>query len=192
MQRTELNEKALKGASSGAEKAFNAAFATELAAVSYDEKVAWAMAAIIHCDQCRLIVAYDECELEGIARLLWMADIVSKLHEAKRWYFKTGCRLLLDIATTKNCGQEYVQKAIKEIKSNHPISGIDEYADYRNKFGYHYDVNALSYLDKFAKENADLFFKRLRTFSRFSAEWISLTRSLIANELPHPGTSDGP
>ena len=185
MQRTELNENALLGASSAAEKAFEAAFATKLQSVPEDEKLAWAMSAIIHCDQCRLLIAYDECERDGIARLLWMADIVSKLHEAKRWYFNTGQKLLGQIALRKNCGQEYVKQRIKELKKSHPIAPIDEYASYRNKFGYHYDPDALVYLDKFSKERADLFFDRLRTFSQFSHEWIKLTRALIANELPN-------
>ena len=56
MQRTKLNEKALIGASKGAEKAVNAVHAQEFASVPEDEKVAWAMAAVIHCDQCRLLV----------------------------------------------------------------------------------------------------------------------------------------
>ena len=185
MKRTELNETTLIGASEGAEKAVNAVRAQEFASVSEDEKVAWAMAAVIHCDQCRLLVAYDECEREGIARLLWMADIVSKLHEAKHWYFNTGGKLLLSIAATKDCGQDYVRKKIKEIKSNHPIGEIDAYSDYRNKFGYHYDVDALTYLDQFANESADLFYERLMTFSRFAHEWVKLTSSLIKNELPN-------
>ena len=67
MKRTELNEKALIGASKGAEIAVNAERAQEFASVSKDEKVAWAMAAVIHCDQCRLLVAYDECERDGIS-----------------------------------------------------------------------------------------------------------------------------
>lgn len=184
MKRTELNEKVLVAASTGAEKAVNAVCAQEFASVSEDEKVAWAMAAVIHCDQCRLLVAYDECERDGIARLLWMADIVSKLHEAKRWYFNTGQKLLLSIAATKDCDPDYVHIKIKEIKSNHPIGEIDAYSTYRNKFGYHYDADALSYLDRFANESADLFYERLMTFSQFSSEWIKLTSSLIKNELP--------
>ena len=113
-----------------------------------------------------------------------MADIVSKLHEAKFWYFNTEGKLLLNIAATKNCGQNYVRTKIKEIKSNHSIGEIDAYRDYRNKFGYHYDVDALSYLDQFSNESAELFYERLRTFSRFSGEWVKLTNSLIRNELP--------
>lgn len=186
MERTQINENALVGASRGAEKAFQAAFAPEFQSVSEAEKLAWAMAAVIHCDQCRLLVAYDECERDGIARLLWMADIVSKLHEAKSWYFNTGQKLLIKIAITKSCGQEYIKQQIKELKRKHSIVPIDEYASYRNKFGYHYDPDALEYLNKFSKERADLFFDRLRTFSQFSNEWIKLTKALIANELPGP------
>jgi hypothetical protein len=185
MKRTELNEKALKGASKNAEKAIDAVRAEEFAAVPADEKVAWAMAAMIHCDICRLVVAFDECEREGVARLLWMADIVSKLHEAKRWYFEKGGKLLHSIALTKSSGADVVRKKIKEIKSKYPIGKIEAYSDYRNKFGYHYDSDALSYLEKFGNEDADLFYELLIMFTRFSGDWAQLTRSLIRNELPN-------
>lgn len=185
MKHNERNEKALKGASKNAEKAFGALDAAEYAHVPEDEKVAWAMAAVIHCDMCRLVVAFDECEPEGLAGLLWIADIVSKLHEAKRWYFEKGGQLLLSIAQRKNYGQDYVRKEIKEIKSRHRIVDIKDYSDYRNKIGYHYDADALGWLKRFANENADAFHNVLMSFARFSGEWALLTRSLLRNELPN-------
>jgi hypothetical protein len=185
MKRTELNEKALKGASRNAQQAIDAVSAKEFEAVPADEKVAWAMAAMIHCDICRLVVAFDECEREGVARLLWMADIASKLHEAKRWYFEKGGKLLLNIAPNKSCGTDLIGKKIKEIKTKHPIGKIEAYSDYRNKFGYHYDADALSYLEKFGNEDADTFYELLAMFAKFSGEWAQLTSSLIKDELPN-------
>ncbi|MBJ6750739.1 hypothetical protein [Geomonas anaerohicana] len=185
MTRNERNEQALRGASKNAEKAFNAVDAIEYASVPEDEKVAWAMAAMIHCDMCRLVIAFDECERDGLASLLWMADIVSKLHEAKRWYFEKGGRLLGGIGKRMGCGQEYIQREIKEIKKRHQITNIDAYAEYRNKISYHYDDNAISLLKKFGNEDAEAFYQVLKAFAGFSGEWAQLTRSLLKNELPN-------
>ncbi|MFH1872620.1 MAG: hypothetical protein ABIK82_12395 [Pseudomonadota bacterium] len=183
MRRTELNEKALKGASQNAQKAIDAVCAEEFSAIHAEEKVAWAMAAMIHCDICRLVVAFDECEREGIARLLWMADIASKLHEAKRWYLENGGKLLCSIARGKNCGETLVRARIKEIKAKYPIRKVEAYSDYRNRFGYHYDADALTYLRKFGNEDADVFFEMLAMFARFSGDWAQLTSALIKDDL---------
>jgi hypothetical protein len=183
VERNESNKKALQSASKNAEKAFEAVYAREFESVSKDEKVAWAMAAIIHCDMFRLVVAFNECEREGIARLLWMADIASKLHEAKRWYFEMGNKLLHDIARKKGAGSSTVKKRLKNIKAEFPIEKINKYADYRNKFCYHYDADAIEYLREFGGESADSFFDLLKVFIRFSGEWAKLTRSLLRNEL---------
>ncbi len=187
MERTETNENLLRGASRGAENAINAAWSPEFSHIPAEEKTAWAMAAMIHCDVSRLLVAFDECEREGVARLLWMADIVSNLLEAKRWYFEKGNRLLQDIAKNKACGPEVIRKRLRDIRKMHPIQDVDKYADYRNKFGYHYDADALDYLQRFSKEPADPFFDLLNQFVLFSKEWVQLTRSLIKNELTNPG-----
>jgi hypothetical protein len=114
---------------------------------------------------------------------LWIADIVSKLHEAKHWYFKTGGKLLQDIAANKNCGTEIVRKKLKEIKIKHAIGKVEAYSDYRNKFGCHYDANALDYLEKFGNEDADSFYELLMAFTQFSGEWAQLTKSVIQDEL---------
>ncbi len=183
MVRTEQNKQALTGASRNAQKAIDAVSAPEFANTPAKEKTAWAMAAMIHCDVCRLVIAYDECEREGIARLLWMADIISKLHEAKNWYSKTGGQLLQDIAKTKKFGVDSVRKNIKDINAKHSIANINSYSDYRNKLGYHYDKDALDYLEKFGKEDADKFFKLLSTFVQFSGEWATLTKLVIQDNL---------
>lgn len=184
MERTERNVIALAGASMNAQRAFDAIYAEGYASVPEDEKVVWAMAALIHCDICRLVVAFDECEREGIARLVWMAEIVSKLFEAKRWYLKLGGKLLLDIARRRKCGTEYMSRQLKEIWSRFPIKQIESYAVYRNTVGYHYDKDTLRHLERFGGEDADLFYDRLLTFVRFSGAWAQLTRDLLRDELP--------
>lgn len=184
MERTEIIEKALKDASRNAQNAFDAVSSVEFAHVADEEKTAWAMAALIHCDVIRLVVAFEKCEREGVARLLWMSDIVSKLHEAKRWYFEKGSPLLQKIAENKACGLEPVRKKLKEIRTKHPIGKVEEYRDYRNKFGYHYDADALTYLNKFGKEAAEPFYDLLKQFVLFSGEWAQLSSSLIKNQLP--------
>jgi hypothetical protein len=185
MTRDEQNEKALRGASRNAQTAFDAACSEEFASIPQDEKIAWAMAAIIHCDICRVVVAFDECEREGIARLLWMADIVSKLHEAKRWYFEKGGPLLRRIGGTKGYGADYIGKKIKKIRDRHPIGEVEAFGKYRNKLGYHYDANAIDYLKEFGNEDAEAFHGLLLAFSRHSGEWAQITRSLIRDELPN-------
>lgn len=179
MKRTESNENALKDASKYAENAIDAVHAEKYASIPLDEKKAWAMAAMINCDVCRLVVAFDECEQEGIAKLLWMADIASKLYEVKCWYFKKGGRLLYDIARTKNSIASGVQIKIKGIMSKYPIENIDAYKNYRNKISYDYDNDALKYLMHVGNENADSFHKLLKMFVQFSREWAQLTDFVI-------------
>jgi hypothetical protein len=183
MNHTEINEQTIKIVSKNAQKAFDALQAEEFSSVPKNQKVAWAMAAMIHCDMCRLVVAFDECDREGLARLLWMVDISSKLFEAKNWYFGKGGRLLLEIAKNKNCGDNAIREKIKEIKTNHPIGKVEKYSTYRNKIGYHYDEHALDLLEQFGKEDAEIFFDMISTFARFSGEWAQLTSSLIKKQL---------
>jgi hypothetical protein len=182
--RTELNRKALVGASRNAERALESLEAQKLAHVPTDEKSAWAMAAIIHCDICRLVVAFDECETEGLARLLCMADISSKLFEARNWYSNSGTELLREIAQRKPGGVTEVNKAIERLKSSHDIHRINKYKEYRDKFGYHYDEEAPNYIRQFASESADAFFEILASFVKFSGEWAQLTKSLIKSDEP--------
>lgn len=97
MDRSELNGKVLISASRNAQRAIDAVSSTEFDNALAEEKVAWAMIAMIHCDICRLVVAFDERARDGLARLLWMADIVSRLHEAQRWYSEKGSPLFQKI-----------------------------------------------------------------------------------------------
>jgi len=177
--RTELNQKALAGASRNAEKALHAFSDQKFAHVPANQKTAWAMAAVIHCDFCRLVIAYEECEREGVARLLWIADISSKLFEARNWYSKTGTKVLREIAASKQCDVSAVNREIEQLKSTHQIHRVNKYEDYRNKLGYHYDENAIAYLQKFGGEDANEFFEILASFAKFSGEWAKLTKSLI-------------
>lgn len=182
--RTARSQTALLGASRNAEKAFQAVSDADLAHYPANDKTAWAMAAVIHCDFCRLVIAYEECEREGLARLLSMADISSKLVEARNWYNNAGSKLLKEIAASKPCGVEAVSKQIEQLKSTHGIHRVNRYVDYRNKFGYHYDENAIAYLQKFGGESAEEFFELLSSFVRFSGDWAQLTKNLIQNNAP--------
>jgi len=180
--RTEMNRFALAGASTNAERAFHAVTEPEFAHVATDEKSAWAMAALIHCDLSRLVIAFDECERDGIARLLCIADISSKLFEARNWYNNAGTNLLRGIAARKPCGVAEVNRSIEQLKNTHEVHRINKYADYRNKFGYHYDADALNYLQRFCGEDAEEFFEILLSFVKFSAEWARLTKSLVQSK----------
>jgi hypothetical protein len=147
--RSERNRIALSGASKNVAKALNAVSSPDFKHVSEDEKIAWTMAALIHCDLCRLVVSFDECQVEGAARLLCLADIASKLFEARNWYNNVGTKLLLAIAEQKSIDVVGVRRKIDDIKQVHQIHRVNKYKDYRNKFGYHYDASAILHLQRF-------------------------------------------
>jgi hypothetical protein len=176
---SERNQVALSGASQNAEKALGAFSSPDLQHVPEDEKAAWAMAALIHCDLCRLVVALDECKVEGVARLLCLADIASKLYEARNWYNNAGAKLLRGIAERKPLGTTKVNERIERLKQEHQVHRVNKYEDYRNKFGYHYDANAIAYLQRFGNEDSDHFFELLTSFVKFSGAWAQLTKELV-------------
>lgn len=178
-----LIQEALQGAAANAQRAFDALSDPALTKVPIAEKTAWAMAAMIHCDVCRLVAALGECQPTGLVRLLWMAEISSKLYEAKEWYFTTGARLLLAIASNKPFGPEPVKARLKSLKAQHPISAIDRFAKYRNKLGYHYDSDALEFVRRLGAESAEDYFSILSTFVRYSGGWADLSKQVIRGQL---------
>jgi len=136
------------------------------------------MAAIIHCDMCRLVIALDECE-PGSASLLTMLDVISKLYEAKNWFTKVGAKELRAIAAAKSRDRTCVETVLKNLKSKHRIADIDRYAAYRNKIGYHYDPEALDLLLRFGQEDSEAFYDMLLRFVRFSHDWAELTKKVL-------------
>ncbi len=179
MEKKSKNYIALNSASINALKAFEAAFSEEFSDVPNVQKNAWAMATIIHCDICRLVVAFDECKVEGIARLLCIADISVKLFEAPRWYYGYGSDMLKQIAKSKGMSEGCIKEALKKIASEHKIGNAQKLSKYRNKFGYHYDRNALSYLQQFGEEDANEFHELLMGFAKYSGDWAIMTNNLI-------------
>ncbi|OIQ75065.1 hypothetical protein GALL_432720 [mine drainage metagenome] len=111
-----------------------------------------------------------------------MADISSKLYEARNWYSNVGTDLLRGIAVRKSSCVANINKSIEDLKSAHQVHRINKYAVYRNKFGYHYDAKALQYLQQFEGEDAEDFFEVLRSFVRFSGEWAQLTKTLVQSQ----------
>ena len=179
--RSEKNRIALSGASRNAQKALDAVSSADLEHVHDDDKTAWAMAALIHCDVCRLVVSFDECQVEGVARLLCLADVASKLFEARNWYNNAGTKLLIKIAERNSVAVEPFKKQIEQLKNTHQIHRVNKYENYRNKVGYHYDAKAITYLQGFGGEDSDHFFDVLTEFVRFSGSWAQLTKDLIQN-----------
>ena len=183
--RSAKNKTALSGASRNAQRALDAASSPDLKHVHDDDKTAWAMAALIHCDLCRLVVSFDECQVEGVARLLCLADVASKLFEARNWYNNAGTKLLLKIAERKSVAVEHLKKQIEQLKQTHQIHRVNKYENYRNKVGYHYDAKAITYLQHFGTEDSDHFFDVLTEFVKFSGSWAQLTKDLIQNAHPN-------
>ena len=181
---SERNQIALSGASKNAEKALATFSSPDLQHVADDEKAAWAMAALIHCDLCRLVVALDECQVEGIARLLCLADIASKLFEARNWYNNAGAKLLRVIAERKPFGTAAINDRMEKLKQEHQIHRVNRYEHYRNKLGYHYDASAITYLQRFGTEDSDSFFELLTSFVKFSGASAQLTKDLLHNRSP--------
>ena len=178
--RTDLNRTALSGASRNAAKAFQATKSPEFAHYPEDEKSAWAMAAVIHCDICRLVIALDECEREGgIARLLCMADIASKLYEARNWYNNAGTKILRGICARRSFESQKLNESVETLKREHQVHRVNKYEKYRNKLGYHYDAQTIKYLEEFGDEDSDEFFEILKSFVKFSGDWAKLTKAVI-------------
>jgi hypothetical protein len=176
---SEVNRTALSGASRNAEKALAALSSAELEHVPHEEKNAWAMAALIHCDLCRLVVALDECRTEGLARLLCFADIASKLFEARNWYNNAGTKQLIAIAQRKPIGALVINERIEKLKRDHQIHRVNKYEDYRNKFVYHYDAAAIKHLQRFGAEDSEHFFALLTAYVKFSGDWAQLTKDVL-------------
>lgn len=178
--RSALNRTALSGSSRNAAKALEAAKLPEHSHYPEDEKSAWAMAAVIHCDICRLVIAFDECEREGgIARLLCMADIVSKLYEARNWYNNPGTKLLREISARKSFGAQKTNKSIEALKREHQVHRVNRYENFRNKLGYHYDAQTIKFLEEFGNEESDDFFDILTSVVKFCGDWAKLTKRII-------------
>lgn len=169
---------ALSDASKNAQNAIDASLSPSYSDTPLDEKEAWAMAAILHLDMTRLIVAIEQCS-EPLAKLLMISDAVSKLFEAYTWYTKHGSPALQVIAGRRRSGKVAAQAEIGRILKHHKIDKIKNYQPYRNKISHHYDGEFLLYLDKIGKEKAEDFYLILTSFLLFSKDWANLTRSLI-------------
>lgn len=170
---------ALENASKNAEKAFDAINSPEFSSAHQDDKNVWAMSNLINCDICRLVASYDQCQVGGVARLLHLGDIAAKLYEARNWYNNTGTKILLNIAKRKGLDVKDIKKQIDVIIRNHKIHNVNKLKVYRDKFGSHYDIEAINNIHLFGSENSDLFFQLLTDFVKFSHDWAKLTKELI-------------
>jgi hypothetical protein len=125
----------------------------------------------------RTIVAVDSAPL-GIARIMCMAETVSRLFEVKRWYTEKGRASLLAIAERKGI-KTNVESSLSAISKTTQIGRIDSYAKYRNKIGYHYDKDAITHLESFVTEPADPYHELLLAFLTYSRDWAKLVRDTI-------------
>lgn len=168
----------LKDATQSFEKTFEAYFDEEATHINKSEKRLWAISSLIHLDQIRLFDAYTSCNVTGFPKLLWMAEILSKLFEGKKWYFRTGIKLLLEVAENKDRKDE-INKKIKELRKSHNLEIIKSFEKYRNKFGYHYDAECIPFLKKFTKEEYERFKSVVETFVIFSKQWLAICKETI-------------
>ena len=173
---------ALEEISINARGAFDALSDPEYAKVPDNEKQLWAMCTIIHCDIVRFIDASYSSSNTGIVGILWAGDLVSKLVEAEQWYRRKGSKILLEIAK-KNGIEELVKVKIKELQNENPIKDIKIFKNYRNKVGFHYDLDALDHLKEFGESDIDEINKILTIFVRYSFGWSDLTKMVIENRL---------
>jgi hypothetical protein len=174
----------ISDASLNAERAFHVAFSPEYAHYPRIERQTWAAAAILQCDILRYLIAFENETREGLARLLWMGDIVSMLFEAKIWFQNTGNKNLIEMATSKGLDTASIQKRIKEIKKSHPLSGIDDFTIYRNKAGHHYDPDFVEHVQVFSETDSDNFYNVLTNYAKFSQKWLLLCKEVLAHSPP--------
>lgn len=173
------SEKVLRDSSTSFEKTFDAFFDSKFDQISEEKKRLWAVSSLIHLDQCRLFEAFDSCPVEGFPRLLWMSEIISKLYEAKKWYFSNGIKLLHELAHEKNRLDE-IKRKIELLRKKNDLKCIDRFKKYRNKFSFHYDQQAMDYLREFSKEDYDEYINVCLTFGAFSKEWLLLAKDILS------------
>lgn len=170
---------ALAKASLNAERAFEAAVSSEYAAYPEIQRHTWAAAAILHCDILRYLVTFENSMTGGLVRLLWMGDIVSMLYEARDWFFQTGSRNVLSIASTGGVGLSEVRAELRSLKKQFPLGGIDAFANFRNTVGHHYDPQFVANLQQFAETDSRNFFEMLTNYANYTGEWTALCKRVI-------------
>lgn len=162
-----------------AEKALNICFSDEYSAYPEVDRQTWAAAAIIHCDIFRYFAAYLTSTTQGVARLLWIGDIVCTLLEAKKWFYQSGNRSLLGIASANGYGHELLREQLRQLKEAYPLGGIDAYEQYRNKAGSHYDTDFVKHVQEFSQMEQDPFHSVFLNYSKFAHEWLKLCYSVV-------------
>jgi len=188
LERIEAHRKLLIGASEAAEKAFHAIASPGLAHVPIELREAWLTATVIHCDLCRLMVAYEECERDGIARLLWMGDIASKLYEARLWFHQIGNKLLLKLAHRHGDDQAELRSRLKELERAHPIKNAAAYEKYRHKVGHHYSPEIGTILHDFGQSDSDVFFGTIADVTNYARNWVAMYKHLVRDIGPEPSS----
>ena len=101
------------------------------------------------------------------------------LYEAKKWFYRNGSPELVAIADERGYGKDRCRKKVKEIQRAFPLDGVREFANYRNKVGYHYDLDFVEHLRDFGKISADSFNSVLTNYAKFSREWVVLCREVL-------------
>ena len=171
----------LAKASLAAERAFEAAVSREYSGYPEIQRHTWAAAAILHCDILRYMVTFENSTTDGLVRLLWMGDIVSMLYEARNWFYRTGSANVLEIAASSGADIASLQDELKALKKLYPLSGVDAFADFRNKVGHHYDPQFVSHLHAFAETDSGNFFEMLTNYARYSNAWSAICKKVIQN-----------
>lgn len=169
----------LERASLSAEKALEISFSDDYASYPETERHTWTAAAIIHCDIFRYFIAYQTATRQGVARLLWIGDIVCTLWEARKWFYQCGNRSLRDIASSNGYGLSVVNEELKRLKEAYPLGGIDAYEQYRNKAGHHYDTAFVNHFHAFSQMEYAPFHSVFLNYSYFAHHWLKLCLAVI-------------
>ena len=101
------------------------------------------------------------------------------LYEARRWYFHVGNPALVSVVMAKNGDVDELRSRIRALKKVYPLDGVDEFEEYRNKVGYHYDKKFVYHLRKFSESDASQFNDILRSYVKFSEKWVELCREVL-------------
>lgn len=170
----------LAKASLKADKALDIAISSEFSGHAMLHRETWATAHIIHCDVIRLMWAMQGCTRQGLARLLWMGEVISCLYEAKKWYCGAGRNRLVTIAEEAGIDGNQVNSWIREIHSRAgSLRMLKHFEYYRNTVGHHYDQDLIGSLERFSSERWEDFEEVVSAYAQYAKEWMRLCERVI-------------
>lgn len=175
-------------ASLAAENAFHYIRLSNPLPLSDLHRTTLATAVCIRCDIIRYLVTMEKSTREGLCRLLWMADAVSKLYEAKEWYCKRGNKNLRAIASAHAYSSAELDSELKILMKRHNLKLVNKFRDCRRKVSFHYDLDYIHYLHDFSEMEFSDFEAVFDVYKAYSNEWLLLFNKVAGFVSGSPGS----